>query len=172
MATKPKTTESQAPVKAAPLETMLAKALDQFNAGKLKEAQAAFEALLEETAKTEEYRLGRTVQGYLKAIQARLESQGASTPQAAELTVQVELNHRDPDAALALVEAGLKAHPDHAGLHYLKALALAQLDQAQPAADALTQATSLDPGLIYQFRLEADFDGVRHSAPFAVFHRG
>lgn len=172
MATKPKTSESQAPLKDASLDGLLAKALEQFNAGALKEASAAFGTLMEEALKREELRLSRTAQGYLKAIQSRLENLDASLPQTAELAVQVELNRHAPEAALALVEEALKAHPGHAGLHYLKALALAQLDQAQPAADALSQATELDPGVIYQFRLEADFDGVRHSAPFAVFNRG
>ncbi len=172
MATKPKTSESQAPLKDASLDGLLAKALEQFNAGALKEASAAFGTLMEEALKREELRLSRTAQGYLKAIQSRLENLDASLPQTAELAVQVELNRHEPEAALAQVEEALKAHAGHAGLHYLKALALAQLDQAQPAADALSQATELDPGLIYQFRLEADFDGVRHSAPFAVFNRG
>jgi len=172
MATKPKTSESNAPVKDASLEVMFSKALEQFNAGKLKEASAAFEALQEEAVKREEIRLGRTAQGYLKAIQTRLESLVAEAPQAPEMSVQVELNHGNPEAALALVEEGLKALPEHAGLHYLKALALAQLDQAQPSADALVKATTLEPGLIYQFRLDTDFDGVRHGAPFAVFNRG
>ncbi|NTV75397.1 MAG: hypothetical protein HGA66_14475, partial [Holophaga sp.] len=90
---------------------LLAKALEQFNAGALKEASAAFGTLLEEAIKREELRLGRTAQGYLKAIQARLENLDASLPQTAELTVQVELNRREPEAALALVEEGLKAHP-------------------------------------------------------------
>lgn len=172
MATKPKTSESQAPVKDASLDAMLAQALEQLNTGKLKEAAAAFGVLLDEALKLEDLRLGRTAQGYLKAIQSRLENLEADLPQTAELSAQVALNRRDPDSALALVEEGLKSHPDHAGLHYLKALALAQLDQTQPAADALTQATTLDPGLIYQFRLEADFDSLRHSAPFAAFNRG
>ena len=44
--------------------------------------------------------------------------------------------------------------------------------EPKPSAEALTKATSLDPGLIYQFRLDSDFDGVRHSAAFAVFNRG
>jgi len=172
MATKPKTSESAAPAKDASLGAMLAKALEQFNAGSLKEALAAFETLQEEAVKHEDFRLGRTAQGYLAGIRTRLESQVAQAPLTPELSVQVALNHHDPEAALAQAEEGLKAHPDHAGLHYLKALALAQLDQAQPSADALVKATSLDPGLIYQFRLDADFDGLRHAAPFAVFNRG
>lgn len=171
MATKPKTSESSSPAKDTTLENLLAKALEQFNAGKLKEAEAAFTELQEEAAKAEAFGLGRTALGYLKAIGTRLETLGAAGSQAVELTVQVQLNHRDPEAALKLVEEGLKAHPDLPGLHYLKALALAQLDQAQAAADALVRATTLEPALIYQFRLEADFDGVRHSAPFAAFNR-
>jgi len=172
MATKPKTSESTAPVKDAPLDAMLAKALEQFNAGKLKEAAATFETLQEEALKAEDFRLGRTAQGYLKGIRTRLENLETQAIPAAELSVQVELNHQDPDKALAIAEEGLKAQPEHAGLLYLKAVALAQLEQAQPSADALVKATGIDPGLIYQFRLEADFDAVRHSAPFAVFNRG
>jgi len=171
MATKPKSSENP-PAQVAPLEKMLAQALELFSTGKLKEAAAAFETLLEQSAKTEEFRLGRTAQGYLKAISTRLEALEVNAPQVAELTAQFELNRKDPEAALALVEAGLKAHADHAGLHYLKALALAMQDEAQASAEALAKATSLDPGLIYQFRLDADFDGVRHTAPFAAFNRG
>jgi predicted Zn-dependent protease len=156
----------------ASLESMLSQALEQFTAGKLKEAAEAFKNLQEEAAKREDFRLGRTAQGYLKAVQSRLEDQGVQAVQAPELLAQLQLNHQDPEAALAQAEEGLKAHPDHAGLLYVSALALAQLDQAQASADALAKAVALDAGLVFQFRLDADFDGVRHSAPFAVFNRG
>jgi outer membrane protein assembly factor BamD (BamD/ComL family) len=172
MATKPKSSESQSPVQDAKLEVMLSKGLEHFNGGKLKEAEAAFAALEEEAIKRDELRIGRAAQGYLKAVRTRLANLETVAPQAAELLVQVELNNHDPEAALVQAEEGLKAHPEHCGLHYLKAVALAQLDQAQPAADALAKATSMEPGLIYQFRLEEDFDGVRHTAPFSVFNRG
>jgi outer membrane protein assembly factor BamD (BamD/ComL family) len=172
MATKPKTSESTAPVMDASLESMLSQALEQFTAGKLKDAAKGFEALQVEAIKREDFRLGLTALGYLKAIQAREAEQGQQAVQAPELRAQLELNHQDPDAALVQVEEGLKTHPDHAGLHYVKALALAQLDQAQASADALAKAISLDAGLVFQFRLDADFDGFRHTAPFAVFNRG
>ena len=172
MATKPNTSESPLPVKDAKLEVMLSQGLEQLNGGKLKEAEAAFAALEEEAIKRDEIRLGHIAQGYLKAVRTRLANLDTLAPQSAELLVQVELNNHDPEAALARAEEGLQVHPDHCGLHYLKAVALAQLDQAQAAADALAKATSMEPGLIYQFRLEEDFDGVRHTAPFSVFNRG
>lgn len=172
MATKPKSSEGQAAVKDVPLETLLAKALEPFTAGKLKEAQTAFEALREEAARTDTIRMVRVATDYLRAISERLEADTASAPVPVEMAAQLELNRHAYDAALAQAEAGLKANPEHAGLHYLKAVALAQMDQPQPAADALAQATTLDPALIYQYRLEPDFDGVRHSAPFAAFNRG
>jgi len=171
MATKPKSTES-APVQETALDALLAQGLEQFNAGKLKEAAASFESLEAESLKGEAFRHSRTAQGYLKAIRTRLEQQGVAAPQTAEFLTQFDLNNQEPEEALLKVEEGLKAHPDHAGLNYLKAIALAQLDQAQPSADALTKATTLEPGLIYQFRLEADFDTVRHTVPFSVFNRG
>jgi len=172
MPTKLKTSEGKGEGKELSLEPMLAQALEQFNGGNLLEAAAAFESLQEEAGRQEAFRLGRTAQGYLKAVRSRLDSQSASTPQLAELAVQIELNRHAPTAALALAEEGVKAHPDHCGLHYLMAVALAQLDQAPASAEALAKATALEPGLIYQFRLEADFDGIRHSAPFAAFNRG
>ena len=151
---------------------MFVKALEQFNGGQLKEAAAAFAALQAEAGKLEDIRLGRSAQSYLKAIQTRLDQQASPAAQAPELSAQLALNRRDPDAALALVEAALKSGPEQAGLLYLKAVALAQLDQAQPAAEALVKAVALEAGLIYQFRLEADFDSVRHAAAFQVFNRG
>lgn len=172
MATKPKTTESQAPAKDASLEAMFAKALGQFNEGKLKEALASFEALKEESVRRDEFHMGRAIEGYLRAIRARVEAQEAGAAPSVELAVQLKLNRRDAEGALADLEPALKASPDRAALHYLKAVALAQLDQAQPAADALTQASGIDPAVLFQFRLEGDFDGVRHSAPFQTFNRG
>ena len=172
MATKPKTTESTASAQGAGLDTMFVKALEQFNGGQLKEAAAAFAALQAEAGKLEDIRLGRSAQSYLKAIQTRLDLQESPAAEAPELAAQLALNRHDPDAALARVEAALQAGPEQAGLLYLKAVALAQLEQVQPSADALVKATGLEPGLIYQFRLEADFDGVRHAAAFQVFNRG
>ena len=172
MATKPKTTETSAPVKDQTLEARFSQALDAYNAGSLQEAQAAFTAVMEEAGRAEAYRLGHSAQAYLKAIQTRLETlQGPLSP-SQELSATVELNEAEPEAALARVDEALTARPDHAGLNYLKAVALAQLGEAQACADALAKALALDPGLIYQFRLEADFDGIRHTAPFAVFNRG
>jgi hypothetical protein len=172
MATKPKTTESQAPLKDASLEAMLAKALAQFDGGDVKGAAAAFAALQEQSLQQDEYRLARTAQRYLDGIRLRQETAAADPAVTPEMGIQVALNRRESEGALAQADAALKAHPDRAGLHYLKAMALAQADKADASAEALAKATSLDPGLLYQFRLEPDFDGVRQAAPFAAFNRG
>ena len=95
MPTKQNTSEGPAPVKDSRLETMLTRALEQFHAGSLKEAAAAFEALEGEAVKAEAIRLARTAQGYVKAIQARLAAGEAPAPQAEDLTAQIELNHHE-----------------------------------------------------------------------------
>lgn len=171
MSTKPKTTESQAQTRDAALEATFNKALGLFQEGKLTESLALFDGLHEEANEQQNYRLGRSVEGYQKAIQARIEAQEAGTVPSVELAVQLKLNSHDAEGALAALEPALQAHPDHANLHYLKALALAQMDQAQPSADALAQASTLDPSILYQFRLEEDFDGLRHTTPFQAFNR-
>ncbi|BDU76891.1 hypothetical protein [Mesoterricola sediminis] len=172
MAIKPKTNESPVTSADMTLEDSLTAALAKLGDNDLKAAQAAFEAVQAAALQAEAFPIARTAQSHLAAIAKRLDGAEAPAEPAPELAVQVQLNRRDPEAALGLAEAALKARPDHAGLHYLKALSLALLDRPQESADALTQATSLDPGLIYQFRLEPDFDAVRQSGPFAVFNRG
>ena len=92
MPTKLKTSEGKGEGKELSLELMLAQALEQFNGGNLPEAVTAFEALEEEAGRQEAIRVGRTAQGYLKAIRSRLDSQEARTPQVVELAVQIELN--------------------------------------------------------------------------------
>ena len=108
----------------------------------------------------------------MTAIQVRLQEQVAPTKETPELSAQLLLNHKNTAAALEGLDKALKAGPERATLHYLKALAHAQLGQVQESADALGQAMGLDPDIIFQFRLEPDFDGIRHSGPFATLLRG
>jgi Flp pilus assembly protein TadD len=83
------------------------------------------------------------------------------------LAAQIPLNRGEADEALAVIEKGLKADGKDARLHYLKAIAYAQKEDADAAAAALKQALGLNPDLMHQYRLERDFDRVRPSAAFA-----
>jgi tetratricopeptide (TPR) repeat protein len=172
MATKTKTSETPAPVPSPSVEATFSEGLEQLNAGHLEAAAAAFTAVKEQAAAQELLNLGRTARGYLAAIQARIQEQGEASRETPELSAQVLLNRRDPEAALATLDKALAAAPERASLHYLKALAHAQLDQAQEAADALAKAVKGDADFLFQFRLEPDFDSIRHSGPFASLLRG
>jgi tetratricopeptide (TPR) repeat protein len=172
MATKTKTSETPAQVPVSPVEKVFSEGLELLNAGKLAEAAKAFEYVQTEAVSQERLNLSRTARGYLTAIQTRLDAAKTLAPETLEMTVQLLLNQQDATQAVELLAKGLEAHPDRAILHYLNAVAFAQLEQVQPSADALAQAISLDADFLYQFRLESDFDGLRQQAPFAVLLKG
>lgn len=172
MATKTKTSEPQAATPGQSVEKTFSEGLVHFNAGRLPEAAKAFQSAQTEAVAQELLNLARAARGYLTAVQARLDEQGKSAPVSPELSAQVLLNQGDFAGALALLDKASLAQPERAALHYLKALVLAQLDQPQEAADALTRAAELDADVLFQFRLESDFDGVRNSGPFTALVRG
>jgi len=172
MATKTKTTETTAAALAPAVEKQYSEALELLNAGKLAEAAAAFTLVQTEAINQERLNLGRAARSYLTAIQARLQEQGAAITETAEFSVQLLLNQRNAQGALEALDLAIKARPERAALHYLKAVAHAQLTQNQESADALGRAVELDADLLFQFRLEPDFDGIRHSGPFAALLRG
>jgi len=168
MATKTKTSE----VSVAPVERAFAEGLEHFSAGRLEEAAQAFTAVVAEAAAQERLSLVHTARGYLTAIQARADAkltQGAAAP---ELAAQVLLNEQDAAGALALLERAVATQPGRAVLHYLTAVACAQLDQVEASAAALAKAVELDADVLFQFRLESDFDGLRHQAPFVALLKG
>jgi len=172
MATKTKTSEIPAPVPSPSVEATFSEGLEQLNAGNLEAAAGSFGAVQEQAAAAGLLNLGRAARSYLAAIQARLLERGEATREAPELAAQVLLNQHESEAALAGLDKALAAAPERAPLLYLKALAHAQLDQAQEAADALGRAIKGDGDFLYQFRLEPDFDAIRHSAPIATLLRG
>jgi tetratricopeptide (TPR) repeat protein len=171
MASKTKTSEIPASAPDASVEKLFSEGLELLNAGKLEQAAAAFTQVQEAAIKAERLNLGRTVRGYLAAIQARLHEQGAGAKENAEFSIQLLLNQKNPQAALEALGKAIQAGPERVALHYLKAVAHAQLGQGQESAEALGRAAELDPDILFQFRLEPDFDGIRHSAPFAALLR-
>jgi tetratricopeptide (TPR) repeat protein len=172
MATKTKTTETSAPAPVESVEKLFSEGLEHLNAGKLVEAAASFTLVQAEAMKQERLNLGRTARGYLLAIQARLHEQDAPGKESAELSAQLLLNKNNPEAALEALDKAIKTSPERGTLHYLKAVGHAQLGQGQEAADALAKAVELDADLLFQFRLEPDFDAMRHTGPFAALLRG
>jgi tetratricopeptide (TPR) repeat protein len=171
MATKTKTPATSAPEAVKPVEKLFSEGLEHLDAGRLVEAAAVFTEVQAEAMKQERLNLGRTARGYLTAIQARLQEQGEPGRETAELSAQLLLNKKNPAAALELLDKTLAAHPERAKLHYLKAVAHAQAGQGQESADALAKAAELDADILFQFRLEPDFDSLRHSGPFATLPR-
>jgi tetratricopeptide (TPR) repeat protein len=168
MATKTKTSEQSV----SPVEKKYSDGLELFHAGKLDESAKAFEFVLAEGAAQERLNLVHSARGYLTAIKARHDAKKTPAPDSPEMAAQMRLNEQDPDGARVILEKALQANPDRAILHYLDAVACAQLDQVQASADALARAINLDPDVLFQFRLESDFDGLRQQAPFAVLLKG
>ena len=67
----------------------------------------------------------------------------------------------DPDAALAEIDAGLAAKPDHPPLLYHRACINAKAGRLDEARVALDRALELDPGLKRWADEEEDFAGLR-----------
>ena len=176
MATKTKTSETQTQAAAQSgadtVEKTFSEGLEHFNGGRLAEAAKAFELVKAEAASHDRLNLGRAARGYLTAVQARLLEQTAAKADAPELSIQMLLNRGDATGALEILAKAIAGQPERAVLHYLNALAYAILEQAEESADALAKAISLDPEVLFQFRLDADFDGVRSTAPNATLLRG
>lgn len=168
MATKAKTSGTPSSAPAQGPEAALVEALKLFHEGKAEAAKSALEALLNLAREQGHLGIERTAQNHLKALESKT-GKAASVPANPELDAQLLLNRHEPEAALSLVEGVLAKHADRAPLHFLKAVALAQLDQAEAAAAALNRAIELDGGFLHLFHLEPDFDGLRQSAPFARF---
>lgn len=171
MATKTKTSETSASAPVPSVEKAFSEGLEHLNAGKLVEAATAFKFVQAQAMEQERLGLGRSAFSYLAAIQARLQEQGEPAQGTPELSAQLLLNKLNPGAALEILDRALGALPERATLLYLKALAHAQLEQAQESADALGKAVETDADFLYQFRLEPDFDKIRHTGPFAVLYR-
>jgi len=172
MATKTKTSGTPAPAPVDAVEKLFSDGLAHLDGGRLVEAEAAFTKVQAEAIAQERLNLSRAARGYLVAIQARLQERETPALETPELSAQLLLNKKNPAAALEALEPALKAFPDRGALHYLKAVAHAQQGQGQEAADALARAVELNGDLLFQFRLEPDFDSVRHSGPFAALLRG
>lgn len=167
MATKAKTTGNPDSVDSRTPESAFSQALVLLDAGKRDEGVKALEALERETTAAGKLGLARAIRVRLAALQA--ETGREAVEAAPALEAQVLLNRQNPEAALTVIDKGLKVKADDARLLYLKALAFAQQDSVEASAMALGEALKHEPTLIHQFRNERDFDHVRGEAAFAGF---
>jgi predicted Zn-dependent protease len=167
MVTKTKTTASGTPASSMDLEARYTEALALVGRKDTAQAKAMLEALLEDATSQGHVSLARAARVYLANLASREEKKAEVVP-APELAAQVHLNRGETDEALALLDKALAERPREARLFYLKATAHALKDQAPESAEALRQATALNPDYIHQYRLEKDFDRVRHLAPFVT----
>ncbi len=162
----PKPTPAPAPPTHFPLAAAFAKAVKLVDSGKTAEAVKALETLIEEAQTTGDWPLKRRAQVYLSLAQAKLHpAKAAALDPVTE--IQACLNRRETEEALKLSEKAIKSHPTHGSLHYLRAVAFAQADNVEGAAESLKKAVDLDGDLVFQWHMEPDFNGMRKSPLFA-----
>jgi len=172
MATKAKTdpTPKSAPASAQPspssLATALSKALKLVESGKHAEATKALETLAVDAQTAGDFPMKRRAQVYLALCESKLHRAKAAV--ADPITeIQACLNHRHTAEAIKLSEKALKTPPVKGTLHYLRAVAFAQAENTEAAAESLKLAMELDGDLVFQWHMEPDFNPIRKSPLFA-----
>jgi predicted Zn-dependent protease len=172
MATKAKNDPApkSAPVPAAPAPSPLAaafgKAIKLVDSGKFPEAVKALETLMHEAQEAGDWAMKRRAQVYLSLAESKTNPPKAASADAVT-EIQACLNRRDSEAALKLADKALKSHPAQGSLHYLRAVAFAQSENAEAAAESLKKAMELDADFVFQWHMESDFNAIRKSPLFA-----
>ncbi len=150
----------------SPLAASFTKAVKLVDSGKFPEAAKALESLRDEAQAAGEWALKRRAQVYLNLVDGKLHPAKAVAADAVT-EIQACLNRRDAEEALKLSEKALKSHPTQGALHYLRAVAFAQTEKTEAAAECLKTAVELDADFVYQWHMEPDFNALRKSPLFA-----
>lgn len=171
MATKAKSepVPKSAPAPAAqpsPLAAAFAKAVKLVDSAKHAEAAKALSDLMRDAQAAGDWAMKRRAQVYLALAESKLHPAKAATPDPIS-EIQACLNRRETDEALKQAEKALKGHAAKSTLHYLRAVAFAQAENAEASAESLKKAMDLDPDLVYQWHMEPDFNAIRKSPLFA-----
>jgi Flp pilus assembly protein TadD len=154
------------PVAPFPLASALAKAVKLVDSGKHSEAAKALEALIRDALATGDWSMKRRAQIYLTLSEAKLHPPKAGlTDPVSE--IQACLNRREGAEAIKLADKAIKSHPSMGSLHYLRAVAFAQSENTEGAAESLKKAMDLDTDFVYQWHMEPDFNAIRKSPLFA-----
>ena len=162
----PKSTPAPAHAAPSPLAAAYGKAVKLVDAGKHAEAAKALETLMHEAQEAGEWSMKRRAQVYLGLCESKIHP--PKTAVADPVTeIQACLNRRETDEALKLSEKAIKAQPTKGSLHYLRAVAFAQAENTEAAADSLKKAMELDASFVFQWHMEPDFNSIRKSPLFA-----
>jgi tetratricopeptide (TPR) repeat protein len=172
MATKAKTEPApkSAPVPSVaasfPLASAFAKAIKLVDSGKHAEAVKALETLVQDALATGDWAMKRRAQIYLSLSEAKIHPPKAGTTDPVA-EIQACLNRRDSDEAIKLADKAIKSHPSVGSLHYLRAVAFAQSENTEAAAESMKKAMDLDADFVFQWHMEPDFNPIRKSPLFA-----
>jgi tetratricopeptide (TPR) repeat protein len=172
MSTKAKTeaTPKSAPTATqaapSPLALGLTQALKLVDAGKFAEAGKALDNLMQDAQAAGDWPMKRRAQVYLALADSK--NHPPKVEVADPITeIQAYLNRRESDEAIKLSEKALKSHPTKGSLHYLRAVAFAQAENADACAESLKKACELDPDFVFQWYMEPDFNPIRKSPLFS-----
>ena len=172
MVTKAKTEPApkSIPPPAQPVQSALAgayaKALKLVQTGKNAEAAKALEALAQEAQAAGDWSMKRRAQVYLALVEPKINPPKATVADPVT-EIQACLNRRDTNEAIKLSEKAVKSHPTKGSVHYLRAVAFAQAENAEAAAESLKKAVELDGDFVFQWYMEPDFNPIRKSPLFA-----
>ena len=171
MATKAKSDGATTPTPSAggapsTLPAAFEQALALLDGGKADQALRAFQAVIADAQAAGEWAVKRRAEVYLALAQGKA-TPAAPAPADPLTEIQARLNQRDTSEAHRLLDKALKGQPNQGVLHYLRAIAHAQAENAEAAADALKRALELDRDLVFQWHMDKDFDPIRKSPLFA-----
>jgi tetratricopeptide (TPR) repeat protein len=164
MSAKSKTSKPKNP--AEQLESRLAEAIKMVSENNAVSAIPHFEAVAKEAIEIDNYSLAKIARSYI--VHEQNKSVVPLKPVPIHEAVFL-LNDKQPEAALEKIEQILKRESSNANVHYLKALALAETQQMELAAECLKRAIELEPTLQYVYKLEPDFRQCRNVPCFADF---
>lgn len=149
-----------------PLAAAFAKAIKLVDSGKHAEAAKALEQLIKEALAAGDWAMKRRAQIYLSVAEAKIHpAEVSATDPVSE--IQACLNQRDAAEAIKLADKAIKSHPTMGSLHYLRAVAFAQSEHTEAAAESLKKAMDLDTDFVFQWHMEPDFNSTRKSPLFA-----
>jgi tetratricopeptide (TPR) repeat protein len=162
----PKPAPVPTPVAPFPLAAAFAKAIKLVDAGKHAEAAKALEQLIKEALAAGDWAMKRRAQIYLALAESKIHppKTGVTDPVS---EIQACLNRRDAAEAIKLADKAIKSHPAVGSLHYLRAVAFAQSENTEAAAESLKKAMDLDADFVFQWHMEPDFNSTRKSPLFA-----
>ena len=148
------------------LAAALSKALKLVQTGKHAEAAKALALLAQEAQDAGDWPMKRRTQVYLALVDSKLNPPKVAVADAIT-EIQACLNRGETDEAIKLSEKALKSHPTKGSLHYLRAVAFAQAENADASAESLKKAMDLDGDFVFQWLMEPDFNPIRKSPLFA-----